>query len=88
MYQKIKSYKNRVEYLDERDDLHREDGPARIWKDGSKAWFLNGYRHRMDGPAIEMNNGEKSWYLNDKRYSEEEWKTEVAKIKLYRILDL
>ena len=26
------------------DKLHREDGPACEWDDGSKSWFLNGQR--------------------------------------------
>jgi hypothetical protein len=33
--------------------LHREDGPAVEWTNGSKSWYLNGNLHREDGPAIE-----------------------------------
>lgn len=33
--------------------LHRENGPAVEYPDGSKEWFLNHQRHRNDGPAIE-----------------------------------
>jgi hypothetical protein len=33
--------------------LHREDGPAITYLDGTKEWFFNGKRHRKDGPAIE-----------------------------------
>jgi hypothetical protein len=75
-------------FLNKQGYLHREDGPAREFKDGSKEWFINGQRHREDGPAIEWGDGHKSWYLNDKLYYEEEWEQEVAKIKLKRILDL
>ena len=53
--------------------LHREDGPAMEWKDGTKIWYLNGKRHREDGPACELANGSKSWYLNGKKYTEEEY---------------
>jgi len=45
--------------------LHREDGPAIEWDDGSKEWFKNGKRHRDDGPAIEWYDGEAEWCLND-----------------------
>ena len=33
--------------------LHRMDGPALEWSDGSKEWFREGMRHRFDGPASE-----------------------------------
>ena len=42
------------------DQLHREDGPAVDGADGSKAWYLNGWRvteeehKRMTSPIIEM----------------------------------
>ncbi len=31
--------------------LHRIDGPARIWSDGTQVWFYKGRKHRTDGPA-------------------------------------
>jgi hypothetical protein len=55
------------------DKLHRTDGPAREWADGSKHWYLNGKQHRVDGPAYEGVNGSKLWWLNGKQYSETEW---------------
>jgi hypothetical protein len=51
--------------------LHREDGPAVEWIDGSKEWFLNGQRHREDGPAVEKVDGSKEWYLNGKYHRED-----------------
>jgi len=45
--------------------LHREDGPAKEYEDGTKAWFLNNKRHREDGPAIEYgDDGGGDWYIN------------------------
>ncbi len=80
---------NRIEYRNEKGELHRTDGPAIEWKDSGKSWYLNNKIHREDGPAIEYGNGQISWYLNDERFrSEDEWKQEVIKIKLKRILDL
>ena len=50
---------------------HREDGPARIWSDGNRSWWINGKRHREDGPAIILANGTcKSWWINGKKLSE------------------
>lgn len=51
--------------------LHREDGPAIEWPDGSKSWYRNGKRHREDGPAIEYADGSKEWWLNGKVHRED-----------------
>jgi len=53
--------------------LHRLDGPAVEWGDGTissgtKIWFLNGQRHRLDGPAVECGDGSKEWYVNGQRH--------------------
>lgn len=53
------------------DILHREDGPAVIWKDGSKEWRINGKLHREDGPAIEFADGSTLWWLNGEKVPEE-----------------
>ena len=49
--------------------IHRDDGPAVEFNDGTKMWYWMGSRHRKDGPAIEYANGEKRWFytqgLND-----------------------
>ena len=44
--------------------LHREDGPAIIYSDGTKKWFLKGKLHRKGGPAIEYPDGTCEWYEN------------------------
>ena len=48
--------------------LHRDDGPACEWTDGSKWWWVNGKRHRTDGPACEWTDGSKQWWVNGKRH--------------------
>ena len=48
--------------------LHRTDGPAWEWANGTKWWYLNGQRHRTDGPAIEWANGDKHWYIHGQRH--------------------
>ena len=47
-------------------NLHRTDGPAVEFADGSKLWYQNGKRHRTNGPAVEWVDGEKSWWVNGK----------------------
>jgi len=66
---KVDEYKTKWWYLN--DKLHREDGPAVEWADGSKWWYLNDKLHREDGPAIEYAHGTKEWYLNDKFHRED-----------------
>ena len=80
-----KEFHNRIEYRNEKGQLHREDGPAREWDNGSKEWCINGKLHREDGPAVEWHGGDKWWCLNDKSYSEKEWQDEVVTIKLERL---
>ena len=48
--------------------LHREDGPAREFANGSKQWYRYGKLHRSDGPAIKFPGGNKLWYVNDLRH--------------------
>ena len=53
--------------------LHREDGPACEYANGTKEWCLNGKWHREDGPAIEYANGDKYWFLNGIELTEKEF---------------
>jgi hypothetical protein len=52
-------------WYDEKGDYHRVDGPAVIWSDETKQWYMHGKRHRIGGPAIEWKNGSREWYVND-----------------------
>ena len=47
-------------------DLHRLDGPAIEYKNGTKHWYQNGKFHRTDGPAVEYASGGKQWFQNGK----------------------
>ena len=59
-----------VIWKNDKVQIHREDGPACEYSDGSKLWYLNGQRHREDGPAWENANGTKLWFLNGLRHRE------------------
>ena len=50
-------------YYNSAGQLHRLDGPAVEWKDGSR-WYQNGKLHRTDGPAVVYANGTKYWWQN------------------------
>ena len=58
-------------HKNESGELHREDGPAIEYPDGTKHWYLNGKLHREDGPAIEYADGSKKWALNDVYHRED-----------------
>ena len=59
---KINDDQTKIWYLDE--EIHREDGPAIEYVDGSKEWLFNGKLHRIGGPAIEYANGRKVWIIS------------------------
>ncbi len=63
-----KQLADRTEWRNEQGRLHREDGPAVEWADGTKEWWVNGLRHRTDGPACEWANGTKEWWVNGLRH--------------------
>jgi hypothetical protein len=60
-----------IRYRNELGQLHREDGPAVEFKEGTKGWLINGKYHREDGPAVEFKEGTKSWYINGQFHRED-----------------
>jgi len=71
-------------YLNEQ--LHREDGPAIVYCDGTEEWYLNDYRHRIDGPAIVYPNGILQWYLNGEKVNPEDLPCDYEYLKLKYLL--
>ena len=53
------------------DKLHRADGPALIWPDGTKEWYKEGKLHREDGPAAIYPDGRQYWYKEGKRHRDD-----------------
>ena len=65
--------------------LHREDGPAVEWFEGSKYWYIDGKLHREDGPACEWADERRrsnEWYINGKRHREEEFNARMNPVEL------
>ncbi|NVM34032.1 MAG: hypothetical protein HWN81_00455 [Candidatus Lokiarchaeota archaeon] len=56
------------DYYDWDKKLHRLDGPAIEYANGSKEWWIEDKRHRLDGPAVEYSSGSKRWYVKGKRH--------------------
>jgi hypothetical protein len=62
----------KTEYYDhtvwgnEQGSLHRADGPAVVWNNGTKEWWNNNKRHELDGPAVEWANGYIEWWVNNR----------------------
>ncbi len=48
--------------------LHRTDGPAITWPDGSEQWYSEGKMHRLDGPAFTATGGTEEWWVGGNRH--------------------
>lgn len=64
---------DRIDYFSDgstvsRETFHCEDGPAVLYRDGSREWLVYGKTHRIDGPAIMRKDQELSWCIDGKRY--------------------
>ena len=66
--------KNKIEYLDIYNNLHRKSGPAiKSPKSKFEAWCLRGKLHREDGPAIEEGLKRKRWFIHGKEFTQQEF---------------
>ena len=66
------------EYRNSNGEVHREDGPAIEYSNGTKYWYLNGKRHRENGPVVEC-GAYKYWFLQGEELTEEEFNARIAK---------
>ena len=55
-------------YRNAAGQLHREEGPAIVYNDGTEKWYQNGKLHREDGPAVTYKHGPKIWFKHGKRH--------------------
>ena len=46
------------------DKLHREDGPAVVYWNGTVEYWVEGKLHREDGPAIIYSTGDAEYWIN------------------------
>jgi len=66
-----------IKWHNEEGFLHRLDGPAKEYVDGTKIWYKEGKLHRLDGPALEDADGDKRWYINGESFTEEGFNKQV-----------
>ncbi len=67
--------------------LHREDGPAVIYPDGTEIWWYEGETHREDGPAViwEGDPNNIAYYLFNKEVTKQEHDDYRAKKRKQRL---
>ena len=63
-FKKTNMYKNTYWYKVGTHLLHREDGPAITYADGTFCWVRHGLIHREDGPSRVWPNGDRNYDLN------------------------
>jgi len=73
----VESEDGSKEWFDEEGELHREDGPAREYPDGSKYYFYHGKRHRLDGPASVDCFGYREYFIDGKQCQERRFEEKV-----------
>ena len=76
----IRFYEDCTVYLNKEGELHRLNGPAIEYADGTKGWYVDGKKHRLDGPAFEYTDGTKDWYVNGKWLTERQFKALTSKL--------
>lgn len=59
---KIKDQNGTIIYYNSKNKIHRDDGPAVEYANGTKEWARDGRFYRARGPAIEDSDGTKRWY--------------------------
>ncbi len=59
----LKSIADKIsyKYSNNNDPISPE---MKLYRDGTKFWYLNGKLHNENGPAIEFTNGNKEWRIN------------------------
>jgi hypothetical protein len=66
----IKRFGDRIWYND-MGQIHREDGAAVEYINGSREWYINGKLHREDGPAIQDISLGTMWFINGLKHRED-----------------
>jgi hypothetical protein len=67
-YKVIVDENKTIRWYNDKNKLHRLDGPAIEGTNGYKSWWVDDQLHRLDGPAIEWASGYKEWWVEGKRH--------------------
>ena len=60
-------------YYNHANQLHRDEGAAVEYPDGTKHWYQNGVLHRVNGPAIDYGSEGGLWFIHGRRCSKKEY---------------
>ena len=60
-------------YYNSAGQLHRDEGAAVEYPDGTKHWYQNGVLHRVNGPAIDYGSEGGLWFIHGRRCSKKEY---------------
>jgi hypothetical protein len=58
---------------------HNPTGPAIVFDNGDKSYWIDGLLHNTEGPAIVRVNGENLYFVKGKSYSEKQFNNLFAK---------
>ena len=61
--------------------IHNPYGPAILWKNGNKFYYINNKRHRLDGPARIYAYGREEYWINNKYLTKEQFETHPERLK-------
>ena len=61
---------------------------VKVFKDGTKHWYLGNKRHREDGPAMDFADGSKLWFLDDVMMTEARHKAKMKPVKEMTMAEL
>ena len=68
-------YEDRIQWVDENGELHRNNGPAIEYKNGKTVWYIHGMIHRTNGPAVEFKHDgggiQQEWWIKGKLHRED-----------------
>ena len=60
---------------------HNPYGPAFIYKDGTRVYFIENKLHRLDGSARIWCDGYKEYWINNKKLNKEEFELHPERLK-------
>ena len=60
----------KIIYRNEHGKLHNENGPAVVWPDGGKDYYINGELHNENGPAVVESDGKMEFWVNGNLHNE------------------
>ena len=70
-----------VYYKKDTHIYHNPYGPAIIYKDGYKAYWIEGKVHKLDGPAVIFSDGEGQYWISDKYLTKEQFEVHPERLK-------